>query len=98
MRLKKHEIFLLRGRSRNSPNIMKRQNIIQKEDEMKLRKLYYERCKEAMLKFSREELYEAAKRVGAEVKYDANKEEICDAINKVFSESEYLYRQPLEYE
>ena len=42
------------------------------------------------MKFSREELVQAAKRVGAEFNANATKEEICNAINRVYFEPEMV--------
>jgi hypothetical protein len=52
--------------------------------------LFLERCTDAMMKFSREELVQAAKRVGAEFNANATKEEICNAINRVYFEPEMV--------
>lgn len=57
------------------------------------RKLYHEACRKDMMKFSKDELLKAAKRVGAEVNDRMNKEQICKAINDIYFESEHLYTQ-----
>ena len=51
-------------------------------------KLYREKCDQAMMKFSRNELLEAAKRVNAKVNSKMSKEEICKAINDLYFDPE----------
>ena len=51
-------------------------------------KLWLEKCTDAMMKFTKEELLQAARRVGADVTFKMTKEEICNAINDIYFQPE----------
>jgi hypothetical protein len=47
-------------------------------------KLWLQKCTDAKMKFSKEELFEAARKVGANVTFKMTKDEICKAINDIY--------------
>lgn len=59
-------------------------------------KLWLEKCTDAMMKFTKEELLQAARRVGADVTFKMTKEEICNAINNIFAEPELSYEPEVQ--